>query len=1497
MKTFLDTHRDRSSSFILYGHINDTIWCSDLSQRTTEQYLVKLLKSRGYEHVIFYGEAGNRGAYCLDPVSARFFFGENASVPVREASSGQDAQGAEGDQGTDGAQQAAPAAGTPMGRNRTRRQRRTAGSQDDTTPVAETQPTAAPQAMRPTGQMVTYARKGERLEHFIQTMTPLMNRADSHMAIVLYNIFTSEFGAIQTLRDNILTVWEQLRTTAGVRNLCLMLADSQYSTDDLVQRISAMGLGSRFLEAGDNGRRVLNRYTCVEFGLPKADEVRNLLRRLSILGTEVVHRKVTFAYRQLDQIVTEVRWCSRSCDGHGGENLVNASTENMELIQGRLESYVNAQPGNEPVLITPDVIDEVWGHDVRDREPALEKLNRPGWEPAYEVVKRAVEDWEAAAARARRGFGTINRPPEADWVVERICTEPPQRAPRPRPPHFALLGNPGTGKSTIARLIGDVLREHGILEVGSTVEVTRENLTNSYVAGIPKATMACVNRAEEGVLFVDEAHSLGKNDGGDGRESTGTEVLSTLVHAMTDPQHRFSLVVAGYEDEMWTMLRADRGLLSRIGEDHFIVIDDYGPEILERILVGAIEGEGCTVAPELLEVRDFGGLERSPLGCLVDRVYKSRDRAHFGNGREMEAIAFKACARARGGVVTEECFHGVMSQNATIDHAWFEPFEVGESVEELLAELDSLVGLDEVKREVRGHVDRVRMNQERVKLGLDPVDVSMHMVFTGNPGTGKTTVARLIGSIYRSIGILPQGQLIEVDRGKLVAGFSGQTALKTREQIDRALGGVLFVDEAYALSGTDDMQGADAFGEEAIDTILKAMEDNRDNLVVIVAGYPEPMEKFISSNPGLESRFRTTIEFADYTPDECLQILERFCAGAKYVLDDGARAAARRAIETEASLPNFSNGRFVRNLFEGAVTAQSRRLASMAERTHEDMVTLTAEDFPAGPAGADATTEELMAKLDALVGLEAVKREVRSHIARIRGNKERKRLGLPPVDVSMHMVFTGNPGTGKTTVARLIGDIYRSIGVLPQGQLIEVDRAKLVAPFSGQTAIKTQKQIDRALGGVLFVDEAYTLSGSDELGGGDSFGREAVETILKAMEDNRDNLVVIVAGYTDPMRHFVSSNPGLKSRFRTTIEFADYTPDECLQILERFCAGAKYELTEGAVKAARKAIEAAAGLPDFANGRFVRNLFEGAVSAQSRRLESMAEKTREDLVTLVAEDFPAPAAKEDATTEELMAELDALVGLEAVKREVRGHIARVKMNRRRAERGLSTVDVSMHMVFTGNPGTGKTTVARLIGGIYRSIGALPKGQLVEVDRAKLVAGYVGQTALKTREQINKAMGGVLFVDEAYTLAGSDSPNDFGPEAIDTILKAMEDNRNNLVVIVAGYPGPMERFIATNPGLESRFKTTIEFADYTPDECLQILEGFCAKGGYALTDDAREVARQIFAFEISANRNFSNGRFVRNVFENAVNAQANRLMFAEDITDEEMMTLTADDFIL
>ena len=299
-----------------------------------------------------------------------------------------------------------------------------------------------------------------------------------------------------------------------------------------------------------------------------------------------------------------------------------------------------------------------------------------------------------------------------------------------------------------------------------------------------------------------------------------------------------------------------------------------------------------------------------------------------------------------------------------------------------------------------------------------------------------------------------------------------------------------------------------------------------------------------------------------------------------------------------------------------------------------------------------------------------------------------------------------------------------------------------------------------------------------------------------------------------------------------------------------------------------------------------------------KKTEKPAEKPEKTEKPAEKTQVEKPAEKEEIppkeSIEDLLAELDGYVGMDAIKEEVRSLINMVQVYKLRREHDLPTTDMSLHMVFSGNPGTGKTTVARIMARIYHSLDILSKGQLVEVDRSGLVAGYVGQTALKTQKVIEKAMGGVLFIDEAYALNGK-SENDFGQEAIDTILKAMEDHRDDLVVIVAGYTELMDRFIHSNPGLESRFNRFLMFEDYTPEQMVAIFKMQCKKGCYVLAEGTEELVRDFIAGE-SADDSFGNARGVRNLFEHILVAQNNRLAKMEQVTRDDLMQILPDDVL-
>ncbi|MFJ6983224.1 MULTISPECIES: right-handed parallel beta-helix repeat-containing protein [unclassified Streptomyces] len=542
-----------------------------------------------------------------------------------------------------------------------------------------------------------------------------------------------------------------------------------------------------------------------------------------------------------------------------------------------------------------------------------------------------------------------------------------------------------------------------------------------------------------------------------------------------------------------------------------------------------------------------------------------------------------------------------------------------------LEELDSLIGLADVKHQVRTLVNLNQLAQRRSRLGMPVPPMSRHLVFSGPPGTGKTTVARLYGGILAELGVLGSGHLVEVSRADLVAQVIGGTAIKTTEAFNEALGGVLFLDEAYTLLSDSKGNGAD-FGREAIDTLLKLMEDHREEVVVIAAGYTDEMASFLNSNPGLASRFTRTVEFANYTPEELVTITERMCEAHRYELDPRTLEALADHYGRMERGAGFGNGRAARRVFEEMVDRQAFRLGSMVDPAEADLSLLLPADVgpePDDSAGAAGSSDELLAKLDAMVGLGAVKREVTDLVNLLATTRQRQAAGLPTPRISQHLIFSGPPGTGKTTVARLYAELLHSLGVLPTGQLVEVARADLVGRYVGHTAQITKEVFERALGGVLFIDEAYTLTPE---GATSDFGREAVETLLKLMEDHRDEIVVIAAGYTAEMQRFLHSNPGLSSRFTRTVEFENYSTGELVGIITAQAADSGYDCPPETVDALSRYVAAIPRDRAFGNARTARRLVESMMTLQARRVGTIPSPGLDDLRLLLPEDLPPDGA-------------------------------------------------------------------------------------------------------------------------------------------------------------------------------------------------------------------------------------------------------------------------------
>lgn len=537
---------------------------------------------------------------------------------------------------------------------------------------------------------------------------------------------------------------------------------------------------------------------------------------------------------------------------------------------------------------------------------------------------------------------------------------------------------------------------------------------------------------------------------------------------------------------------------------------------------------------------------------------------------------------------------------------------------------------------------------------------------------------------------------------------------------------------------------------------------------------------------------------------------------------------------------------------------------------------------------AESSYEHILTELDALIGLDSIKKKVKEYTTYLNFIKLRKEKGFEDTDkINLHAVFTGNPGTGKTTVAKMLGKIYLELGLLSKGHVVEADRSDLVAEYIGQTAPKTKDIIKKARGGILFIDEAYALARKND--DSKDFGKESIEILLKEMSDGDGDIAIIVAGYPEEMTNFLESNPGLKSRFTMHYDFPDYTPQDLMRIADYTAAKKSIGYHPEARELMYKKLVDAYRERDksFGNARYVNTLIDESKMNMGLRLmqnEDPNSLSKEELSTILAVDIhkifnskytnKADIPIDEDLLKSALNTLHAMIGIDNIKREID---ELVKLVRFYKEIGKDIrQSFSLHSVFTGNPGTGKTTVARLLAQIYKSLGILERGNLVECDRQSLVGGFVGQTAIKTNEILNKAMGGVLFIDEAYALSEG-GENDFGKEAIETILKKMEDSRGEFVVIVAGYTENMKHFLESNPGLHSRFDRTFHFEDSNALQLFEIAIKMLANNSIQPDVKAQEHLKEYLAFLYKTrDKYFGNARNVRRMVEESIKNQHLRL---------------------
>ncbi len=1040
-----------------------------------------------------------------------------------------------------------------------------------------------------------------------------------------------------------------------------------------------------------------------------------------------------------------------------------------------------------------------------------------------------------------------------------------------------ILGDSGTGKNFVAQLVSSKMLAAGVVKQAPRIVDAAD--WGDFASDFDKNIAAL----KEGILVITNAQKLLPTT-----RAKEVNQLDKLFRRMHGTEGAPVVLLCGMLNDMLEFLAHNKAEHSLFEFEFHL--DAFTTQDLTRLTTELLEEKYKVKCSEL-------ALQKLSTHFAW---YMRQTEVGYSNGHlsEMVAETLFVNAASRGSKTIEE--QDIDSGKCFIP----------KSEEEILAELDQYIGLQGVKDKIRDIVRNVKARKEG---GMKEKLLTDHYIFTGNPGTGKTTFARKFGEVLNAIGALPTGQFVEISGKDFIGQYVGDSEANVKNYVNKAMGGVLFIDEAYALNGGSGEKGS--FGMDAVNTLLNLLENRKGEFVCIMAGYTREMAEFVRMNPGIPSRCNVTIDFPDYSAKELEQVFRMFLVRngetrngepVRFTLDAKADEMAPKVFERMylKRTDTFGNAREVRNLFDAAVTRHRSRGATDDVLTYADLV--------GEEATKELSVEEVMKEMDRFVGMNAVKDAIRRIAQEIAVQKRLVELGEGAEGLTkFNFILTGNPGTGKTSVANTLGKIFYALGVTSTDHVTKKEPKDIISQYNNESAKVMDAAITEAMGGILFIDEAYGLNPVDETGRGTSSeGKKALETLMTRMENEAGKFVVICAGYPKEMDDFLKANPGLPRRFSHRIHIDDYSAEELLEIYERAAKAKKYNFTLADDAVRMKALNMFQNMVAMKDERFgnageaMKKVAETKTNINNRLMAHEGEWTPEVLASArvaYLEDIPYEEP-EKVSVDACLAELNELIGLEGVKQSltklahtINNEIESARQEGRRPEIPLG------HYLFLGNPGTGKTTVARLMGKILYSMGALPSPKVVEVDKSKLVGRYLGETPAITSNVINSAMGGILFIDEAYQLSNEGyNGGGYGKEALETLLKRLEDDRGKFVCIAAGYSYEMQSFIEANSGIESRFprRNWITFEDYKPEELFRIFMLYAHKAGYTLDPMAENAVRaKLTQLYNNRQRTFGNARDARNLFDEVKSNLAARL--AEEggtHTNEERKTIMMEDVL-